>query len=214
MTARKQAGAGAILGAILFVVGYLDAGSPPAVAATGTTVAAFFHDHHRAIQIGTILAGVGIMLVLWAFAQAALLLRDAGQRAASATFSIGGAVALAMLALAVGLYGALAIVSTTGNEGAASPIYELVQFASAQAAWPVLVMVLSLFAAARAGALPSWAVPLNGLLAVLVALGGLTVRSHGAFEAGTGAVALVGVVGLIAFVVEVGALLWRSPQTT
>ncbi len=213
MTGRRHAGAGAILGAILFVVGYLDAGSPPKIGATGPKVAAFFHDHHRAIQIGTILAGIGIALVLWAVAQLALMLRDAGRRTESATFSIASATALAMLALGVGLYGALAVVATTGNEAAASPIYELVQYASAQAAWPVLVMALTLFHAARSGALPSWATPVSGVLAVLIGLGALGVRSHGVFST-TDLVGLLGVIGLIGLIVEIGALLWRSPQTT
>jgi hypothetical protein len=84
--------------------------------------------------------------------------------------------------------------------------------------WITLLGILSVVVASRRGVFPGWAMWLSAVLAVLVALGGISVKASGAFAAGTGPIANLAFGAALVYLIEVGVLLLTSkreaPQIT
>ena len=136
--------------------------------------------------IAVILVAIGLAIYLAVFAQLAIHLRDAGQPALGATVLVGAAASAGLFSVGDALYGVIAqaVVQPGADPGLAKALYQLDQFAGIPMYWLSLLAILSVTLAAARGVFPGWAVWLSGLFAVLVALGGFSVKASGAFAAG------------------------------
>jgi hypothetical protein len=199
---------------VLWVVGFFLAGSQPAFAAPSLKIVDYFHSHHKEVLIGSVLVAAGIALFLAVAAQVAMLLRDAGQPALGATVLVASGASAAVFAIGDAIYGTIghAVTFKGADPELARTMYQLDQFAGMPMYWLVLVSVLSVAIAGRRGAVPSWTTWLNLLLAVLVVLGGVSVKASGAFAAGTGTFAKLAFGAAMVFLLELGVLLWRSAE--
>jgi hypothetical protein len=214
-SARQLAALGAVAATVLFVVGFLLPGSPPKFNADALKIIGFFHDKHKKVLVSTVIVEIGIAVSIGVVAQLAVLLRDAGKRAHAAVVGIAGAASLSALGIGYGLYGGLGQIATFGQEaGAVAPFYRLIQFIQVAWFWTTLVMVLALALAAWKGAFPMWVAATNGVIAVLLVLGGVSVKARGVFSAGTGAFCIIGSVAFLVWVVHLAVLFWEKPQPT
>lgn len=214
-SARQLAALGAVAATVLFVVGFLLPGSPPKFNAEALKIIGFFHDNHKKVLVSTVIVEIGIAVSIGVVAQLAVLLRDAGQRAHAAVVGIAGAASLGALGVGYGLFGGLGQIATFGQEaGVVAPLYRLIQFIQVAWFWTTLVMVLALALAAWKGAFPMWVAATNGVIAILLVLGGVSVKARGAFSAGTGAFCIIGSVAFLVWVVHLAVLFWEKPQAT
>jgi hypothetical protein len=212
-SARQLAALGAVAAAVLLVVGFLLPGSPPKFSADAFKIVGYFHDKHKKVLVSTVLVELGVALMVAIIAQLAVLLRDTGHRANAAVVGIAGAASLGALGVGVGLYGGLAQLATFGQEAtAAAPLYRLIQFIQVAWFWTTLAMVLAVALAAWKGAFPMWVAGANGVIAVLLVLGGISVKGTGAFAAGTGAFSMIGSVAFLVWVLHLAVLFWGKPQ--
>lgn len=214
LSSRKLAGLGAFAVVLLWVVGFFLAGKPPKFDDPPLKVVDYYATHHKQVLIAVIMVAIGIAIYLAVSAQLAVLLRDAGQAALAATVLAGAAASAGLFAVGDGLFGVIAqAVQVPGADpGLAKALYMLDQFAGIAMYWISLLGILSVFIAARRHVFPGWAMWLSGVLAVLVALGGISVKASGAFAAGTGPVATVAFGAALVFLLEVGVLLWGAGE--
>src|SRR5215471_8102759 len=63
----RYAALGGIWFVVLNVVGAFLPGAPPKTTDSALKIAKYFHDHHRAIEIGTLLLGLGLIGLFWWF---------------------------------------------------------------------------------------------------------------------------------------------------
>jgi hypothetical protein len=210
-TMRRSAALAAVGFVVLFVVSTAIAGTTPNVGAAPSKIATYFDDHHKAIEIGVVLVGIALVLLVLVLAQVVDLLRSAMQGDVAVAFSIGGAAFTAVLAAGIALYGACGQLAA-GGSGAdiVRSLYRVSEFVFVPLYWLGLTMVIPLAVAAVRGALPRWSLRLNVVVAVLLVLGGISVRGGGALAVGTGALAWVGALGLLVLVLELGGLLWQA----
>jgi hypothetical protein len=212
---RQLAAIGAVVATVLFIVGFGVVGSPPKFDDEALKVINYFHSHHKRILIGTVLVEIAVAITIALIAQLAVLLRDGNHRALAAMTTIAGAASLGMLAVAMGLYGGLAQIATFAQEaGAVAPLYRLVQFILVGWFWVSLVMVLCIVLAARSRTFGPWYALANGLVAVLLVLGGISVKGSGALQAGTGALATAGAIAFLAWIAHLTILFWRPVELT
>jgi len=211
-SARQLATLGAVAATVLFVVGFLLPGAPPKFNADALKIISFFHDKHKKALISTVLVELGVAVTIGVVAQLAVLLRDAGHRAHAAVVGIAGAASLGALGVGVGLYGGLGQLATFGPDARSiPPLYRLIQFIQVAWFWTTMVMVLAVALAAWKGAFPQWVAAANGVIAVLLALGGVSVKARGAFAAGTGSLAVIGSVAFLVWVLHLAFLFWEKP---
>jgi len=163
----KLAAAGGIVGVVLFVIGFLVAGSPPTVDDSAQTVADFFSDNRTAVLWSVFLQGLGVLAILWFVAALVTTMGDAGEsRLAAAAFgsfllvfSIGSVAALTRATLAYS-------VSDEGPDFVL-PLYHLALIIDVVGG----LLVAGLFAAVggatlRAGIFPRWWGWVSGLAAL------------------------------------------------
>jgi hypothetical protein len=212
---RQLAAVGAVVAAVLFVVGFGLFGSAPSFDSDGTKIFDYFHSHHKRILIATILLEIGFAILAVVIAQLAVLLRDGLHRALAAVAYIAGAASVGMLAVSIGLYGGLAQLATFGQEaGAIAPLYRLVQFMQVGWYWVTMVLVLTVALASRKRTFGPWYALVNGLIALLLLLGGLSVKGQGVLQAGTGALATLGGIAFVAWILHLSLLFWRPVEVT
>jgi hypothetical protein len=210
---RQLAALGAVAATVIFVIGFLLPGSPPKFNADALKVIGFFHDKHKKVLVSTVLVELGIAVTIGIVAQLAVLLRDAGHRSHAAVVGIAGAASLASLGVGLALYGGLGQLATFRQEaGAVAPLYRLVLFTQVAWFWATFVMVVALALAAWKGAFPMWVAPVNGVIAVLLVLGGVSVKAKGVFSAGTGTFCVIGSVAFLVWVLHLAALFWERPK--
>ncbi len=212
-SARQLAALGAVAATALFVVGFLLPGAPPHFNADPLKIVNYFHDKHRKLLIATVLVEIGTVIMIGIVAQLAVLLRDAGHRAHAAVVGIAGAASLGLLAIGNALYGGLAQIATFGREaGAVAPLYRLIDFIQTAWFWTTLALVLAVALAAWKGAFPMWVAAANGVIAVLLVLGGISVKGKGAFSAGTGAFTIIASIAFLVWVLHLAVLFWWKPK--
>jgi len=209
-SARQLAALGAVVATALFIVGFGLFGSPPKFGADPTKILIYFHGHHKRVLVGVVLIEIAAALVIALLAQLALILRDAGSRAEAAVVGIGGAAATGALAVGVGLYGGLTQLATFAapDSLAVPPLYRLTQFIQVSWSWMMVVVVASVALAAWRGAHTQTVAAANGIIAVLLVLGGISVKGRGAFAAGTGALSLIAMIAFLAWVLHLAAIFW------
>jgi hypothetical protein len=211
---RRLAGVGAVAVVVLWVVGFFLAGKQPAFDASSEKVVDYYANHHKQVLIAVIMVSIGIALFLVVAAQLSLYLRAAGERSLAAVVLVGAAAMGGLFSVGAGLYGVIGqvVVMPGADPGLARALYQLDQFAGVPIYWLTLLLVGSVAIAAHRGVFPAWALWLSAILAVLVVLGGLSVKASGVFAAGTGTFAKVGFGAAMVFLIEVGVLLWRAKE--
>jgi hypothetical protein len=212
-SARQLAALGAVAATALLIVGFVLPGSPPSFDADSGKIVNFFHDHHTRILVSVVLVEAGAALLIGLIAQLAVLLRDAGQRALAAIVGIAGAVTIAILATCIGMLGGLSQLAVFRDDAGSLPaLYRLTQFAFVGLSWAALVLAAAVALAAWNGVFPRWVAAANGILAVLLLLGGISVKADGALAAGTGFFSFLAGLALIVWVLHLSVLFWGRAQ--
>src|SRR2546423_2108674 len=197
---------------VLTVVGDVLAGSMPSTDDSGAKIASFFEDHHHAVVAGAVLTGIGAPLFL-AFASAmALRLRAAGPGLASAVFFAWAVVGVTLGVVSDALYGALARVGPQGDTSLAKGIYTVDGFVAAKSFWFATAAILAAAWGSRR-VLAEWYGWLSLAAAILVAIGGLSLRSKGVF-APLGGMSGISFPALLVWVLATCVVLWREPVPT
>ena len=216
-SARQLAAIGAVAAAVLFIVGFVLPGTMPKFNADPAKIISFFATKHKKVLVSTVLVEVAVAVLIGVIAQLAMLLRDTGHRGHAAMVGIAGAASVGAFGVGYGLVGGLGQIATFGGipipeNAAVPPLYRLIQFIQVAWFWTTLVMVLAVALAAWQGAFPKWVAGANGIIAVLLALGGLSVRGRGAFAAGTGALPKLAGFAFLVWVIHLAWLFWSRPQ--
>jgi hypothetical protein len=100
----RYAALGGIWFVVLNVIGAFVAGTPPKTTDSAVKIAKYFHDHHRAIEIGTLFIGLGLIGLLWWFGSLWRLMVDAEEgRARLAVVALAGLAVAAAMALMSGV---------------------------------------------------------------------------------------------------------------
>jgi hypothetical protein len=94
----RYAALGGIWFVVLNVIGAFLPGTPPKTTDSALKIAKYFHDHHRAIEVGTLLAGLGLIGLFWWFGSLwrTMVNAEGGSARMSAVALIGLAVAAAL----------------------------------------------------------------------------------------------------------------------
>ena len=199
---------------MLWLVGFFLAGKPPKFAAPAGSVVDYYSKHHKQVLIAVILVAIGIAIYLVVLAQLAAYLREAGQEALAFAVLAAGAASAGLFSAGDAIYGVIAqsVKQLGADPGLAKALYELDQFAGIPLYWLVEVIILSVLIASVRGLFPRWAVWTSAIFAVLVALGGISVKAGGALAAGTGPLSNLGFGAALVFLLEVGLLLWGAGE--
>jgi hypothetical protein len=210
LSARRLAAVGSVVVVALWAVGSFLSGRPPAFAASSPAVAGYFHAHHDKVLIASVLVAIGIAVYLGVLAQLRVELRGTGQRTFASILGLGASASAAVFAVGDALQGTLGqAASVPGRDpGVLRALYQLDQFTAVPEYWLVLVIVIPLTLAGALGAFPRWTAWASGALGVLIALGGISVKASGLFAAGTGLLAHIAFLAVLAFLLEAGVLLW------
>jgi hypothetical protein len=191
---------------VLTMIGDALAGSMPSTDDSAAKIATFFQDHHRAVVSGAVLTGIAAPLFL-AFASAlALRLRAAGPGLAPAVFFAWAVVGVALGVVADALYGALARI---GSPSLAKTVYSVDGFVTAKSFWFATAAILAAAWGSRR-MLAQWYGWLSLAAAILVAIGGLSLRTKG-FFAPLGGMSGISFLALLIWVVATCVVLWREP---
>jgi hypothetical protein len=207
-TGRLGAAAGVSF-IVLTVIGDALAGSMPSTDDSGAKIASFFQDHHHAVVTGAVLTGVAAPLFL-AFASAlALRLRAVGPGLAPAVFFGWAVVGVALGVVADALYGAMARVGSQGDTSLTKSIYTVDGFVTAKSFWFATAAILAAAWGSRR-VLAQWYGWLSLAAAILVAIGGLSLRTKG-FFAPLGGMSGISFLALLVWVLATCVVLWREP---
>ena len=174
---QRQGAICGIAAVVLLLIGNLIYGQPPKFAASAAKVTSFYQDHHRTMLIGMVLTGIAIPLYVWFLATVAI------------RGSLGAAVGLGgLLVAAAATAGDVLIATTThaatlgGNPQTIRFAFEASSIAYGRLLWGAVAVAVALALAVRAGALRSWLAPVLYVQAVLMLLGGLSLKSSGFFS--------------------------------
>jgi len=193
--------------AIVLVVNAFIAGTPPHYNASASKIAAYLHDHHKALTIQSALSGVTIVLFLWFLSSFAGLFREAGQRRLSTIMYGAGVVGVTLAAVGDAIMIASVRINVFDGGGAASAFYAVSVFFYAKLFWAVTALAIAAaLASKRSGALPRWYAGLSLVGAVVFVLSGLSIRLHGFFSP-AGAMLWIGFLGFAVWVFISSALL-------
>lgn len=98
----RYAALGGLWFVVLNVTGAFLPGTPPKTTDSAVKIAKYFHDHHRAIEVGTLLLGLGLIGLFWWFGSLWRAMVDAeggsARMAVVAAVGLGVAAALALMA--------------------------------------------------------------------------------------------------------------------
>jgi len=213
-SARQLAALGAVVATVLLVVGFLVPGEPPDLDADPVTIVGYFHSHHDRLLISLLVVEVGVVVLIAVFAQLAVVLRGGAQRTLASVVGVAGAVTAAGLGIGWALYGGLAQLANFSPERLiVAPLYRVLQYLQVALFWFVLAVVLATAVAALRGVFPRWTAAVNGIVAVLLVLGGISVKGQGALQAGTGALTVVASIAFLFFILELAYLFWTATPT-
>jgi hypothetical protein len=209
---RRVGAFSAVAFIVVNIVAFAIPGSPPKYAAAPSKITSYYQDNHKAILVSAVLIGIGLLLLVAVVAQLADMLRTAGFPDAGFAVGVAGAATIAILGAGISIYGATAQLAMSGTEpGTIRAFYRVAQFIfTVPLAWVALGLVVPVTRVALAGVLPRWVPALNGLIAVLLVLGGISVRGDGVLAVGTGVFSWLATLALIVYFLELALLLWRS----
>ena len=211
-SSRQLAALGAVVATVLFVVGFLILGSAPKFNADALKIVGYFHGKHKRILVSVVLVEIAVAILVAVVAQLAMMLRESGHRSQAAVVGIAGAASIGSFAVGYALLGGLSQLSTFAppDSLAVPPLYRLVQFIQVAWFWTACVLVLAVAVSAAKGAFPQWVAAANGIIALLLVLGGLSVKGRGAFAAGTGGLPKLAGFAFVVWVLHLGWLFWSK----
>jgi hypothetical protein len=213
LSGGRYAAVAGVLFVILFVVAQLIQGSAPKLDDDPATIAAFFHDNHRALLVAAVLEGIAVASLLTFTVGVALMLRAAGHTALGAVALAGGVAAAGIGAAVDGLFvGITQAVALHADPGVIKTLYVIDALLTSRVFWVLLALVLPLLLAAWRGVLPRWTAWLNTMVAILFLLGGVSVKATGAFSP-YGAVPFLAFLGFLVFILGTSVVLWREPAS-
>jgi hypothetical protein len=213
VSGRQYAAAAGALFVVLFVIAQLIQGNSPMLDDDPATIAAFFHDNHRALLVAAVLEGIAVALLLTFTVGVALMLRDAGHTTLGGVALAGGVAAAAIGAVVDGIFvGITQAVSQEADLGVIRTLYDMDAFLTGRVFWVLLALVLPLLLAGWRGVLPRWTVWLNTIVAILFVLGGVSVKAQGAFSPYS-AVPFLAFLAFLGFILGTSVVLWREPAT-
>jgi hypothetical protein len=207
----RLAALGGVLFVVLFIVGMLMAGSPPAVDDPSDEVVEFFTDNRGAVLTGTFLLGLGVLAMIWFVASLLEAMRRAGEdRLATAAlisfvfgFTAGMIAVLVRAALAFSISGIV-------DPDETRALYHLSLVVDALSSVVFAGFFAAVGAAAiRTGVLPrgwGWASGVMGLLVLLAA----TTWSRDGFWSPGGALFLIVNVAFVVWVLVTSVLHYRA----
>jgi hypothetical protein len=207
---QRNAAMGGILAMVLLVVGQVIYGRPPKFSASQGSVVDFYTHHHRTVLIGLILIGVAIPLYVWFIAYLAVAVGGA----------LGAAVALGALlvAAAAGVGDVLSLtlsrsITAGSDAGAIRLTYEGATLAYTRLFWAAIAVAIPLAIAASKGALRSWVVWVAWLQAILMLLGGLSLKTAGFFSP-VGGMATIAYAAYFIGTAAFALALWQASSAT
>jgi hypothetical protein len=207
---QRNAAMGGFLAMVLLVVGQVIYGRPPKFSASQGSVVDFYTQHHRTVLIGLILIGVAIPLYVWFIAYLAVAVGGA----------LGAAVALGALlvAAAAGVGDVLSLtlsrsITAGSDSGAIRLAYEGATLAYTRLFWAAIAVAIPLAIAASKGALRSWVVWVAWLQAILMLLGGLSLKTTGFFSP-VGGMATIAYAAYFIGTAAFALALWQASPTT
>lgn len=201
---RAAAAAGVAFAVLLLAAGVAPGTSYPKFDDQPATIAAYFHDHHRAFAVAAILSGLAAPLFLWFVAGLAHVVREAGQAVVATTLV---AVAAAGTALAAASDALNQVLPRIGDATIAKAIFQTDGYLDLKSFWCIAVGAFVLAVAGSRGALPRWFAWTCVAAALLFALGGVTVRGSG-FFAPWGGMTLVAILALLGWTLAGSVVLW------
>jgi hypothetical protein len=212
LAGRRCAAVAGVLFVVLFVVSQLIQGSSPKLDAKPATIAAYFHDNHRALVVAALLEGIAVASLLTFTVGVALMLRDAGHTTLGGVALAGGVAAAAIGAAVDGIFlGITQAAALSADPGVVKSLYQIDAFLTGRVFWVLLALVLPLLLAGRSGVLPRWTTWLNTIVALLFLLGGVSVKAQGAFSP-YGAGPFLAFLAFLAFILGTSVVLWREPR--
>jgi hypothetical protein len=211
----RYAALGGIWFVVLNVIGAFLPGAPPKTTDSALKIATYFHDHHRSIEIGTLLLGLGLIGLFWWFGSLWRTMVDAeGGSARMASVALIGLGVAASMALMSGVINSTVAIQL-GALSAANVkfFYIMTLVALAAAGFGIVTHVAAVTSLSyRVRLFPLWTNVIGWLAALMFlvsTIGVVTDRNW------------VGVLGLVSFlvwclwIVVVSVNLWqRSPQGT
>lgn len=207
---QRKASAGGILAMVLLVVGNFMTGQPPKFGASAATVAHYYSQHHRAILIGMILAGLAVPFYVWFTAHLALAIRGPwGVAIALGGLLIAGCAATGDALTAAGAQAA----HSGGDQNAMRLMFQLSSIAYSRLFWAGLAVAVPLALAAAAGQLKPWVRWVAWAQAVLYLLGGVALKSGGFFSP-TGGMALIAYLAFFVGTAAVAFSMWQTEAAT
>jgi hypothetical protein len=195
---------------VLNLIGaFAPGGSYPKVNDSPAKIAAFAHDHHRALALAAVLTGLAAPLLIWLFAAIASVIRNAGQ-GPLAVVVFG--VAVAGTTLAAASDAVWQVLGRVDNDDFIKAAFQTQGFLVTKAFWCAAIGALVVGLAAQRGAFVQWYAWVNFAAALLFALGGLTVRQSGFLQSG-GTLTFVAFLGLLLWVLVSSFVLWTMPAS-
>ncbi len=212
----ERLGAAAGIGfLVLTVIGDLiPGGSMPSTNDRAFKIARYYESHHRSIAIGVILTGIAAPLLAWLVATVALRLRALGEGGWAVVVFAVGLVAIGLGTAADAISGALIRSAQWHNDGVTQGLYQLQGYLTVKSFWFGAGLALAVGIAAWR-VLPRWYAWASVGAAVLIGLGGLTVKRGGFFSPLQGMTAIAFIV-LLVWILLTSVVFWRlaAPEPT
>jgi hypothetical protein len=190
------------------VVGDAIAGSPPETSDSALKIAHFFVENHSEVVAGAVFTSIAAPLWLVLLAALALLLRQAGLTPAAITVFALGIAGVTLGAASDALFGTLGRIAPTTSPQTVKSLYQLDGFLVARSFWFAAAITLLIAWYARAS-LPRWYAVLNLVAAVLLAIGGLSLKTTGFFEP-LGGMTLIAFLALLVWTLATSWIIWST----
>ena len=198
----------AIVFVVLVIVSAFIGGTPPKTSDSPAKIVKYFRDNQDALKIGSYLGGLSLIAFLWFLGTLFGRLRRAegGAGRVSGIALVGGVVtgAIAMVGNGIDSYGALHPDASAGAFLVATAVFGYVSFAVAVFVAATSVVVL------RTKVLPSWFGWAGAAVAIVWLVGAASVSTD---SDAIGTVGLVALIGWAIWLVALGVMLYRAPQT-
>ena len=205
----ERLGAAAGIGFLVLnvIANLIPGGSAPSPHDHPAKIARYFVQHHRSIAIAVILTGIAAPLLAWLVATVALRLRALGEGTWAVIVFALGVIAIALGAGADAISGALIRTSVAHSDRVTQGLYQLQGYLTVKSFWFAAGLALTVGLAALR-VLPRWYAWVSLAAAVLVGIGGLTVKGAGFFSPLQGMTA-ISFVALLVWILLTSIVFWR-----
>jgi hypothetical protein len=203
---------GAIAGVafvVLALIATFVAGSVPKFNDSPAKIASFYQAHHSRTLLATVLSAAAAAFFVWLVASIAVALREVGQGAWAAIAFGGGMAGIALAAAGDALAQVDAHVAREGDTRLVQGLYQTSGFLTTKAFWFAALVGLAVGLGALRGAVAGWYAWTSLGAALLLALGGVSVKQGGFFSAGGGMV-FIAFLALLVWALATSVVVWMS----